>query len=216
MSEHLRFVSPSVEFDPRLANELARREAATPTADDELQPTLDRRSPFSGYARMLTPQGGVLILYRDQYRSLPLTVLRVSAWTVMTWIEGWLIFFESPLSALQCLLIFALLMFVNWLVVRWKIEVSHSVEIRPDAMIVDGEDVFYAEDFGDNWPALQMKDDDPDQMVICGICGTRFIELMTANRLDENDRTPEVLAADLKAAIEQLWGRREVTFATAF
>jgi hypothetical protein len=55
-------------------------------------------------------------------------------------------------------------------------EDSHSVEIRPDAMIVDGEDVFYAEDIGDNWPALQMKDDDPNRMVICGISGTRFIE----------------------------------------
>jgi hypothetical protein len=57
---------------------------------------------------------------------------------------------------------------------------------------------------GDNWPALQMKDDDPDRMVICGICGTRFIEYMTANRLDKNDRTPEILAAGLQAAIEQL------------
>jgi hypothetical protein len=45
--------------------------------------------------------------------------------------------------------------------------------------------------------------------------GTRFIEYMTANRLDKNDRTPKVLAADLEAAMEQLWGRREVTFATA-
>jgi hypothetical protein len=125
------------------------------------------------------------------------------------------IFCESSLSVLQCLLAFTLLMFVNGLIVRLRIEVSHSVEIRADAMIVDGEDVFYAQDIGDNWPELQMKDDDPDRMVICGICGTRFIEYMTANRLDKNDRTPEMLAADLQAAIEQLWGRREVTFATA-
>jgi hypothetical protein len=39
---------------------------------------------------------------------------------------------------------------------------------------------------------------------------------MSAKRLDNNDRTPEILAADLQAAIEQLWGRREVTFATSF
>jgi hypothetical protein len=44
-----------------------------------------------------------------------------------------------------------------------------------------------------------MMDDDPDRMVIGGICGTRFIEYMTANRLDKNDRTPERLAADLEA-----------------
>ena len=53
-------------------------------------------------------------------------------------------------------------------------------------------------------------------MVISGICGTRYIELMTANRLDECDKTPEVLAADLKAAMDQMWGRREVTFPTVF
>ena len=43
----------------------------------------------------------------------------------------------------------------------------------------------------------------------------RACRYMTANRLDENDGTPEVLAADLQAAMEQLWGRREVTFAAA-
>ena len=57
-----------------------------------------------------------------------------------------------------------------------------------------------------------MKDDDPDRMVIAGICGTRFIDYITANRRDQNDRTAEVLATDLRAAMEQLWGRREVTF----
>jgi hypothetical protein len=216
MSEPLRFVPPDVEFDPRLANELARYPATLPVAYDEVHPLVDRRSPFNGYLRMLTPEGGVLIIYKDQYRSLLLTLLRVSAWIAMTWIGSWLLFFESSLSVLQCLLALALLMFVNWLVVRWRIEVSHSVEIRPDAMIVDGEDVFFAEDIGDNWPELQMKEDDPNRMVISGIYGTRFIEYLTANRLGKHDRTPEVLAADLQAAMEQLWGRREVTFATAF
>jgi hypothetical protein len=215
MSEHLRYVPPGVDFDPRLANELARLDATPLTVDGEAYPVVDRRSPFKGYARMLTPEGGILILYRDQNRSLLLTILRVIAWIVATWIGGWLIFVVSPLSARQGFYAFALLMLVNWLIVRLPVEASHSVEIRPDAMIVDGEDVFYAEDIGDNWPELQVKDDDPERMVISGICGTRFIEYMTANRLDENDRTPEVLAAHLKAAMEQLWGRREVTFPTA-
>jgi hypothetical protein len=216
MSEDLRFVPPSLDFDPRLANELARWETTLPAADGQvvLEPA-GRRDPFNGYLRMLTPQGGILILYRDQYRSLPLTTLRVAAWIMMTWIGARLIF-ESSLSFLQFLLAMALLMVAGGLIVCWKIKVSHSVEIRPDAMIVDGEDVFRAQDIGDNWPQLQMKDDDPNRMVICGICGTRFIEYMTANRLDKNDRTPELLAADLQAAIEQLWGRREVTFTPAF
>jgi hypothetical protein len=215
MSEPLRFVPPRVDFDPRLADELARLETTLPAAEGEARSIEGRRDPFNGYLCMLTPQGGILILYKDQYRSLPLTILRIAAWIAATWIGGWLIFCESSLSGLQRLLAFALLMFVNWRIVRSKIEVSHSVEIRPDAMIVDGEDVFYPRDIGDNWPELQMKDDDPDRMVICGICGTRFVEYMTANRLDKNDRTRERLAADLQAAIEQLWGRREVSFATA-
>jgi hypothetical protein len=215
MSENLRFAPPRVEFDPTLANELARYPAPPTTVAEELYPIHSRRSPFKDYVRMLTPEGGILILYKDQDRGWFLMVLRVFAWIMATGVGGWLIFFVSALSTLQSLLALPLLMLVNGLIVRWKIIVSHSVEIRPDAMIVDGKDVFYAEDIGENWPALQMKDDDPDCMVICGICGTRFIEYMTANRLDKNDRTPELLAADLQAAIEQLWGRREVTFLSA-
>jgi hypothetical protein len=132
-----------------------------------------------------------------------------------TGVGAWLIFFVSALSVLQGLSALALLMLTAWLIVRQTVEASHSVEIRPDVMIIDGRDVFYAEDIGENWPELQMKDD-PERMVIAGICGTRFIEFMTANRLDENDRTPEVLAADLRAAMEQLWGRREVTFPATY
>jgi hypothetical protein len=175
MSEQLRFVPPRVEFDPTLANELARYSAPTPTVADELYPLLRRRSPFKDYVRLLTPEGGILILYKDQDRSLFLKILRVFAWLMATGVGGWLIFWVSLLSALQCLLAFALLMLVSTLIVRRKIEVSHSVEIHPDGMIVDGH-FFSAEDIGDNWPEPQMKEEDPERMVICGICGTRFIE----------------------------------------
>jgi hypothetical protein len=211
MSGDLRFIPPRVEFDPRLANEFARP-VMIPAVDDEAQPIMDRRSPFNGYVRMLTPQGGILILYKDQDCSLPLTILRVFAWITATGTGGWLIFFVSTLSTLPSLLIFALLMFINLLIVCKTVEVSHSVEIHPDGMIVDGR-FFSADDIGDTWPELQMKDDDPERMVICGICGTRFIEYATANRMDDNDRTPEVLAGDLEMAMEQLWGRRESIFA---
>jgi hypothetical protein len=210
----LRFVPPRVEFDPTLGNELARYPAPPATVVDELYPIHSRRSPFKDYVRMLTPEGGILILYKDQDRGWFLMILRVFAWIMATSVGGWLIFFVSALSTLQGLFALALLMLVAWLIVRQTVEASHSLEIRPGAMIVDGTDVFYAEDIGENWPQLQVKD--PDRMVICGICGTRFVEYVTANRLDENDRTPEVLAADLRAAMEQLWGRREVSLATAF
>lgn len=215
MSEDLRFIPPRVDFDTRLADELARGLVTIPAVDNEPQPSADRRSPLNGYVRVLTPEGGILILYRDQNRGLLLTSLRVITWLAVTGMGGWLLFFVSSLSFLKCLAMFVLLMLVAWLLVRWKVVVPHSVEIRSDCMIVDGVDVFYAEDIGDNWPELQAKDEDPDRMVICGVCGTRFIDYLTANRLDKNDRTPEVLAEDLEAAMEQLWGRREVTFPTA-
>jgi hypothetical protein len=215
MSDDPRFKPPRVDFDPHLEDELARGLVAIRATADGPNPNHGLRSPFKAYHRMLTPQGGILIFYVDQDRSLTLGILRVFAWTVATGLGGWLIFFVSSLTVAQGLLSFALLVLINFGIVRRRVEISHSVEIRSDAMIIDGADVFYAEDIGDTWPELQMKEDDPDRMVICGICGTRFIEYMTANRRDENDRTPEVLAADLQAAIEQLWGRREVTFAAA-
>jgi hypothetical protein len=211
-----RLVPPSVEVDPTLANELARYPAPAATAANALYPIHRHHSPFKDYVRMLTPDGGVLILYKGQDRHPFLTMLRVFAWIMATGVGGWLIFYKSSLSGLQSLLALTLLMLINALLACRRIEVAHSVEIRPDAMIIDGQDVFYAEDIGDNWPELKMKDDDPDRMVIGGICGTRFIEYMTANRLDKNDRTPERLGADLAAAIEQLWGRREVTFTDLF
>ena len=95
-----------------------------------------------------------------------------------------------------------------WIVTRkWKVQ--HRIEIHPDGMI-DDEFVFSIDDIGANWPELQLVDDNPDCMVLSGIVGNRFIEqFATCNRLDEWDRTPEVLAADLELAMEQLWGRRE-------
>lgn len=216
MSEELRFILPTIDFDPRLANQFADQLVAVPAIDEGSAPFADRRSPLNGYVRMLTPEGGILILYRDQDRNLFLAILRVFAWVLATGMGGWWMFHVSSLSTPKCLAAFVLLMVLNWFIVRRKIEVKHSVEIRADMMIVDGEDIFYAEDIGDHWPELQLKNDDPDRMVICGICGTRFIEYMTVNRLDRNDSTPDVLAGDLEAALEQLWDRREVTFAAAF
>ena len=215
MSEELRFISPGIKFDPRLADELARDLTTIPAVGGEAGPVAERRSPFRSYSRMLTPEGGILISYRDKDCGLFLTILRVFTWAVATGLGGKLVFSASSLNGIPALLAFAIVSGVSFLIVRQTVEASHSIEIRPDAMIVDGRDVFYAEDIGDNWPELQKQDDDPDRMVIAGTCGTRYIEFMTAHRLDESDRTPEVLAADLQAAMEQLWGRREVTFPAA-
>jgi hypothetical protein len=209
MSDDDSFTPVGIDFHPRVAHDVV----APIVEDGEGYPVADRRvSPFSGYVRMLSPEGGVLIFYKDQDRGRFITTLRGFAWTVATGLGGWLIFFVSPLNILVCVPAFGLAAALAAFAVRRPIEVAHSVEIRSDIMIVDGQDVFYAEDIGDNWPELQMKDDNPDRLVIAGVCGIRFIEFMTVNRIDKNDRTPEVLADDLEAAMEQLWGRREVTF----
>lgn len=168
-------------------------------------------NPFADYGRYLTPEGGILITYKDIDRSAGYALLRVFAWIVSTGVGASIIFSLrfSFLSASGCLLTLA---FITGLIVRTKFEVKHSVEIRPDGMIVDGTDFFALGDIGTNWPMLQMTDDDPDRMVIAGVCGTRFIEYMTVNRVDASDRMPEVLAADLEDAMEQLWGRTELVF----
>src|SRR5450432_1132233 len=112
MSEQLRFVPPRVEFDPTMANELARYPAPAPTVADELYPLPRRRSPFKDYVRMLTSEGGILILYKDQDRGWFLMVLRVFAWIMATGVGGWLIFYKSSLSILPALGVFTLLMLV--------------------------------------------------------------------------------------------------------
>jgi hypothetical protein len=168
-------------------------------------------SPFADYSRHLTPEGGIVIAYKDIDRSLGYALLRGFAWIVSTGVGARIIFLLGLplLSACGCLVALA---FLAALIVRIKFEVKHTVEIRPDGMIVDGADFFALSDIGTNWPSLVMIDDDPDRMVIAGTVGTRYIEFLTANRAGASDRTPEVLAADLEDAMEQLWGRTELVF----
>jgi hypothetical protein len=170
-------------------------------------------SPFADYSRHLSPEGGILIAYKDIDRSLGYALLRGFAWIVSTGVSARIIFSWrlSLLSACGCLLALA---FLTAVIVRIKFEVKHTIEIRPDGMIVDGADFFALSDIGTNWPSLEMIDDNPDRMIIKGICGTRIIEYSTANRVDSSDGMPEVLAADLEDAMEQLWGRTELVFST--
>src|SRR5882762_7021859 len=115
MNDELRFVPPRVAFDPRLANELARFELATATVADEAYPLAGRPNPFSGYVRMLTPEGGILILYQDQDRSLLLTTLRIFAWVMASGVAGWLLLFVvGQVSLFNVFVVLPLLMLSNW------------------------------------------------------------------------------------------------------
>jgi hypothetical protein len=208
----LRYAPPRIIFDDAPSRALLEQlpeNLDQLVAETSLQ---QRRTPFADYSRTLSATGGVHIRYRDIALGLPYKVLRVFTWTVATGLAGWLLLFEFDLddyTAYGSLAGCALLVF---LIVWRKLKQWHEVEILPDRMIIDGKGAFLAEDIGDKWPELQVKNAETGEAVISGIAGTRFIEFMTVNRIDQNDRTPEVLAAHLKEAMEQLWGRREVTF----
>jgi hypothetical protein len=211
MPKDLRYKPPQFHFDDRLASQLARP-IENPPAEALERDTAERRSPFADYARMLTPEGGILILYRDCASGWLYTLLRTAVWIVLTVIELWFLS-KSSLSVGGATLGVLIAGSATLFLVTRKIKIRHSVEIRHDRMLLDGKHVFWADDIGPNLPQLEIKEqNNPNRMVIAGICGTRFVEYMTANRLDDNDRTPEVLIADLQDAIQQLWARDEMIF----
>jgi hypothetical protein len=201
-----------IGFEITLRGDLAGVPATLPTlpAGPSSQ-QICRKSPFAHYSRMLTAEGGILIVYKDLALGGIYTFLRVMFFIAATYFELWALC-RTALSSDAFALLFAFAMLGNVIATYWKIKIGHSVEIRHDRMILDGKHVFWATDIGQNFPQLQRKDDDPNRMTIAGICGTRFVEYMTANRIDDNDRTPEVLIADLQDAMQKLWGRSEVTF----
>ena len=167
------------------------------------------KSAFYKYRRSLTPEGGILINYRDADRRWRITFLRILLWTAMTYAALWLIRTYSPLGWILNLAGLVLAAIANWWIVRRPIGAARSIEIRSDCLIIDGADVFWQSLIEDNWPEMQLRDDqDPDDWGLCGIYGTRFVEFATAFRFDENDRTPEVLAIHVQDAMMKLWPER--------
>jgi hypothetical protein len=157
------------------------------------------------YGRVLTRQGGILITYKDLDVRLRHILGRVLVWTAFTGLEAWLLFgrarLESPWIGAACLFIVAV---INFLIV-WKLpEVYRTIEIRPDCLILEGSEVFWLEKMQGGWPTFEP--DDKGNQILCGIYGTRLVEYLTARRFDDYDRAPEVLAAHIQEAMEQLWG----------
>jgi hypothetical protein len=161
---------------------------------------------FVDYRRELTLEGGIRITYKDYDTRWRHTIWRVFAWCAATGGEFWLITNYSPVTSwwinAACVLLSA---GVNWLIVMKKVEVYRSVEIRPDGMIIEGDDVFWLRLIETNWPTLKADDKDQDKHILCGIYGNRFVEYATSHRLDELDRTPEILATHLHDAMVKLW-----------
>jgi hypothetical protein len=161
--------------------------------------------PYQDYGRFLTPEGGVLIVYKDIDERLRHGLWRAFAWTAATGFETWLLLHYSPVQSeainVACLLILAVL---NFFIVVKPVEIYRKVEIRPDCMILEGAEVFWLRLMENGLPAFQ-KNEEGNQ-VLTGVYGSRFVEYLTVRRFDEFDRMPEVFAAHLQQAMQQLWG----------
>jgi hypothetical protein len=174
-------------------------------ANSRQQPTF-AFDPYFDYGRSLTPEGGVLIVYKDIDERLRHIIWRVFVWSLFTGYEAWLLFHEPPIHTLWlkilCVIAAAVL---NWFIVRKPVELYRRVEIRPDCMILDGYDVFWASFMENGLPSF--RPDKDGNYLLCGIYGTRFIEYLTVRKFDENDRMPEVMAGHLLQVMTQLWTR---------
>jgi hypothetical protein len=169
-------------------------------------PTVFQSDPYLDYGRFLTPDGGVLILYKDVDERFRRTLWRLFAWTAFTIAEGYFLYGRSPLQIpwinIACFIVVAL---TNWLVVRRPVEVYRNIEIRPDGLIIEGQEIFWRR-FMEKWPAF--RPDKNGHQILSGIYGTRFVEFLTVRRFDDHDRMPEIFAAHLQGAMKQLWTGR--------
>lgn len=160
--------------------------------------------PYLDYSRQLTPDGGVVITYKDLDTRLRHTLWRIFVWAVATGGEGWFFLHEALAHAswvnVLCLIALAI---VNLLIVRKPVELYRTLEIRPEGMILDGADMFRAERMEDGWPEFRPGED--GSLILSGTYGTRHIEFLTARRFDDYDRMPQVFAAHFKDAVRQLW-----------
>lgn len=183
--------------------EIRRNVAEAPRPEAESGPYLD-------YGRWLTPEGGILIIYKDLDVRLRHIAWRVVAWIAFTAFEARFLFTASPVEStwINGAVLLAVAS-INFLIL-WKLpEVHRSVEIRPDCMILDGTDVFWLDRMDAGWPTFD--EDEKGNRVLSGIYGTRFVEYLTARRFDEYDRMPDVFSAHLKEAMMQLWAPPEAS-----
>ena len=116
----------------------------------------------------------------------------------------WLTLGHSPVQSEWINVIFLLgIAVLNWLIVAKPVEIYRRVEIRPDCLILEGAEVFWLALMENGLPSFQA--DEEDNQVLSGIYGSRFVEYLTVRRFDEYDRMPEVFAAHLQEAMQQLW-----------
>jgi hypothetical protein len=147
--------------------------------------------------------GGVRLTYKDIDDRLRWLVLRGGLWLVAMTLSAWFAFARSPVHHPAVnLILLALMGCACWFVVRKPVEILRAVEVRPDCMILDDEEVFFRDSM-ESWPHF-VPDEDND-LVLVGTYGTRRMEYLTVPRFDENDHAPEILAIHLGIAMRQSW-----------
>ena len=157
--------------------------------------------PYVDYGRFLTPEGGILFVYKDVDERLLHELKRAVIWALFSLPEGWFLLSHSPLrSMLLNIMLFLAIAVVNLLIVSKPVEVYRSVEIRPDCMIIERAEIFWLRYMEAGWPAFREGSGS-----LCGIYGSRFVEYLTVRAFDEFDKAPEVFAAHLQEAMQQLW-----------
>ena len=159
--------------------------------------------PYVDYARFLTADGGVAIIYKDLDERWRYTLRRLALWTGATAAAAWLLLHHSPVHSLAInIAVLIIVAIINWLIVRRPVEVYRSIEIRPDSMILDERDTFWLR-YMETWPAFGPSP--YGTQVLSGIYGTRRVDYLTVRGFDEFDSAPSVLAAHLNQAMQQLW-----------
>jgi hypothetical protein len=188
------------------ARPLVSRRAELPAVDLPSSggrgPTL---GPYVDYGRFLTPEGGILIVYKDIDTRLRYTLWRIFAWTASTGGEAWFLYHHSPHPDWVNVVALFVLAVLNVIVVMKPVELYRRVEIRPDCMILDGGEIFWLRQMENGYPGFQT--DDEGNQILCGIYGTRWVEYLTVRRFDDFDRMPDVFMAHFQYATAQLWGR---------
>lgn len=190
--EPLRLMAPLRVDAPRLA--------AAPVMDGSAPEV--RVNPYIEFSARFTPQGGIEFTYRDRDTSRFRTALQFLLWAVLTAaVAAWLR--QTALySDIQWELIIAAAIGFYFLCFRPR-DIARTLEIRPDAMILDRADVFWLDRMELGWP--EFMPDEEGNLVLQGVYGTRMVTYLTVRHFDEHDRSPEVLQGRVRAAMQQLW-----------
>lgn len=208
-SHHRAQTARRVNPAATLSRTIARATVAMPTrrhhpaAPPSSAPSGFQPDPYLDYGRFLTPEGGIQFVYKDVDERFRHTLWRLFAWIAFTFVEGYFLYHGSPLrSPLLNIACFIAVAFVNWHIVQQPVQMYCAIEIRPDALIIGGQEIFWQR-FMESGPTF--RPDPNGGQTLCGIYGTRFVEFLTVRRFDEYDRTPEIFAAHLQDAVKQLW-----------